>query len=74
MAAMPGVVEVHGRGLLLGATLEVPATAVVDSCREQGLLVLSAGPDVLRLTPSLVITEDDANEALAVLADVLRSA
>src|SRR5439155_1075822 len=55
LAALPGVLEVRGRGLLLGATLDRPVAPVVDSCRDRGLLVLSAGPDVLRLTPPLVV-------------------
>jgi predicted acetylornithine/succinylornithine family transaminase len=71
LAALPSVVEVRGKGLLLGARLERPAGEVVDACRERGLLVLSAGPDVLRLTPPLVIGEADVEEALAVIADVL---
>jgi predicted acetylornithine/succinylornithine family transaminase len=71
LAAMPSVVEVRGRGLLLGARLERPAGDVVEGCRERGLLVLSAGPDVLRLTPPLVIGEAEVEEALAVIGEVL---
>ena len=36
--------SVRGRGLLVGAVLDRPVGPVVDACREQGLLVLSAGP------------------------------
>jgi 4-aminobutyrate aminotransferase-like enzyme len=43
----------------------------VDACRERGLLVLSAGPDVLRLTPPLTIGRDEVDEALGVLSEVL---
>ena len=71
LAALPGVLEVRGRGLLLGATLDRPVAPVVDSCRERGLLVLSAGPDVLRLTPPLVVGPAEVEEALAVIGDVL---
>jgi acetylornithine/N-succinyldiaminopimelate aminotransferase len=73
LAALPGVVEVRGRGLLLGATLDRPVAAVVDSCRERGLLVLSAGPDVLRLTPPLVLGSAEVQEALGVLRVVLEA-
>jgi acetylornithine/N-succinyldiaminopimelate aminotransferase len=68
LATLPGVVEVRGRGLLLGAKLDRPVAPVVDRCRELGLLVLSAGPDVLRLTPPLVIRAEEVEEALAILA------
>ena len=45
---------------------------VVDECRARGLLVLTAGPDVLRLLPPLVVTEAEVDEALGVLSEVLR--
>jgi acetylornithine aminotransferase len=71
LGGLPGVLEVRGRGLLLGATLDRPVAPVVDSCRERGLIALSAGPDVLRLTPPLVVGVAEVDEALAVLAGVL---
>jgi acetylornithine/N-succinyldiaminopimelate aminotransferase len=68
---LPGVAEVRGRGLLLGAALDRPAAEVVDACRERGLLVGSAGERVLRLTPPLTIGAAEVDRALAVLAEVL---
>jgi predicted acetylornithine/succinylornithine family transaminase len=73
LAAMPSVVEVRGKGLLLGARVERPAGEVVDACRERGLLVLSAGEDILRLTPPLVIGEHEVAEALGVIGNTLAS-
>jgi acetylornithine/N-succinyldiaminopimelate aminotransferase len=73
LASLSGVVEVRGRGLLLGVELDRPASAVVDACRERGLLVLSAGESTLRLTPPLVITTDDVARALATLAAALEA-
>ncbi len=67
LAALPGAAEVRGRGLLLGVRFERPVGALVDACRARGLLVLSAGPDVLRLLPPLNVTAADVAEALAVL-------
>ena len=71
LAEQPGVLEVRGRGLLLGVTLDRPVAPVVDSCRERGLLVLSAGPDVLRLTPPLVVGPAEVEEALGVIGEAL---
>jgi acetylornithine/N-succinyldiaminopimelate aminotransferase len=71
LAVLPAVQEVRGRGLLLGATLDRQVGPVVDACRERGLLVLSAGPDVLRLTPPLVVGPSEVTEALATLTEVL---
>jgi predicted acetylornithine/succinylornithine family transaminase len=71
LSALPAVRSVRGRGLLIGAELDRPVGPVVDACREQGLLVLSAGPDVLRLTPPLVVAEAQVAKALAILEGVL---
>ena len=71
LATLPGVRDVRGRGLLLAAVLDRDAGEVVDSCRERGLLVLTAGPDVLRLLPPLTVAETEVDQALRLLADVL---
>jgi acetylornithine/N-succinyldiaminopimelate aminotransferase len=68
---LSGVTEVRGRGLLIGADVDRPAADVVDVCRERGLLVCSAGEQVLRLTPPLTIGAADVEQALAVLGEVL---
>jgi len=68
---LPGVREVRGRGLLAGAVLDRPAAPVVDACRDRGLLVLTAGADVLRLLPPLVVAEAEVEEALAIIGAAL---
>jgi acetylornithine/N-succinyldiaminopimelate aminotransferase len=73
LAAVPGVEDVRGRGLLVGATLDRPAGDVVDECRSRGLLVCSAGHDVLRLTPPLTISFDELEQGLELLEEVLRA-
>ena len=71
LAALPGVLEVRGRGLLLGAVVDRPASDIVVACRERGLLVLTAGDDVVRLAPPLTIDEADVASALAILGSAL---
>ena len=68
---LPGVDEVRGRGLLLGAVLDRPAGEVVDACRASGLLTVTAGPDVLRFLPPLVVTAEEIDEALAIVREVM---
>ena len=72
VGALPGVVEVRGRGLMLGAELDRPAGPVVAACLEAGLLVGTAGEKVLRLTPPLTITGDELGAGLSLLEEVLR--
>ncbi len=66
------VVEVRGRGLLLGAELDRDAGPVVDAAREQGVLVGTAGGRTLRLTPPLVISNEEVAIGLDVLQEVLQ--
>ncbi len=73
LEALAGVRSVRGRGLLVGAELDRPVGPVVDACREEGLLVLSAGPDVLRLTPPLIVSADEVAQALLIVEGVLAS-
>jgi acetylornithine/N-succinyldiaminopimelate aminotransferase len=71
LVSLPGVLAVRGRGLLLGAVVDAAATDVVEACRERGLLVLTAGDDVVRLAPPLTIGTDEVAEALSILAAAL---
>jgi acetylornithine/succinyldiaminopimelate/putrescine aminotransferase len=66
------VEEVRGRGLLLGAVTATPAGDLVTAAREQGLLVLTAGDDVLRLAPPLTVTAGEVESALATLDRIFR--
>src|SRR5581483_7660942 len=66
---VPGVSDVRGRGLLIGAQLDRDARPVAAACLEAGLLVTSAGDRVLRLTPPLVVTDDEIGQALAILEE-----
>ena len=67
----PVVREVRGRGLLIGVDLSQAAGPLVDACREAGLLVLSAGDKVLRLTPPLIVGEPECDRALEIIDRVL---
>ncbi len=66
-----GVTETRGLGLLLAADVDRPAAEAMAACLERGLLVGSAGPSTLRITPPLTISADEANQALSILEEVL---
>lgn len=59
--------EVRGSGLLLGLASTIEVMPIINACRENGLLVLGAGPNVLRLLPALNITAVEVTEALELL-------
>jgi acetylornithine aminotransferase/acetylornithine/N-succinyldiaminopimelate aminotransferase len=67
----PGIVEVRGRGLMIGVELEQPAKPVVKEMMKRGILIGSAGAQVLRLLPPLTIDESDWLGALETLQEVL---
>jgi predicted acetylornithine/succinylornithine family transaminase len=73
-ARFPVIQDVRGQGLLLGAGLSIEAAPIVTAAREQGLMILMAGPRVLRFLPPLNVSESEVNEALALLATVLENA
>ncbi len=64
LASIPGVVQVRGRGLLLGAVLDSPRAAEVNrAALSNGLLVNNVTEDTVRFAPPLVITKDEIEEA-----------
>ncbi len=69
--------QVRGKGLLLGAVLadawRGQARQIQEAAQREGLLVLQAGPDVMRIAPSLVISEADIAEAMQRLRTALAS-
>lgn len=73
LARMPGVAGVRGLGLLLGVELaERDAREVTAELLARGLVVNAVTPTALRLAPSLLIADDEIDEALGHLAEVLR--
>ncbi len=57
------IAEVRGAGLMMGLKLHVPNGDLVRAAEEQGLLVIAAGDNVVRLLPPLVIDDGDVSDA-----------
>ncbi len=73
LVLLPGVANVRGLGLLLGAELESDRSApdVVARCLQAGLVINAVTPTTLRFAPSLLVSDDEIDEALAVVGQVL---
>jgi len=69
---LPAVGEVRGLGLMIGVSLScaVPRD-IADRCTENGLLILTAGSDALRLLPPLIITYEEIDAGLSILKNIL---
>jgi len=65
------IAQVRGRGLMWGIELTEPAAPYVAQARERHLLVVTAGPTVLRLVPPLVISDQELERGVAILEEAL---
>jgi predicted acetylornithine/succinylornithine family transaminase len=72
LSALPGVVSVRGFGLLVAVELEGKrAAAVAAGALDAGLVVNPVTASALRLAPSLLVSEEEIDEAVAILGKVL---
>lgn len=58
------VTEIRGHGLMLGVVLDREAAGVIPAARKQGLLIITAGENVIRFYPPLNVTEKDLLEGV----------
>ncbi|MDX8364466.1 acetylornithine transaminase [Cytobacillus sp. IB215665] len=63
--------EIRGEGLMIGIACNINVTDIISKVREEGLLVLPAGPHVIRLLPPLTVTYDELNYAINIISKVL---
>jgi predicted acetylornithine/succinylornithine family transaminase len=65
------IVAVRGTGMIWGIQLSTPAAPVVAAALEAGLLLVSAGPDVVRIVPPLTTSDAELIHGLSILEGVL---
>lgn len=73
LGGRPGVVDVRGRGLLLAVELGVDARAVAAQLLADGVVVNAVTPTALRLAPSLLISDDEVDEAIAAVRSAIEA-
>lgn len=69
-----GIKERRGKGLMQGLVLEKPVQDVIKKAMEFGLIVISAGGNVLRMVPPLIITKEQVDEMADILCRALKEA
>ncbi|MDQ6753378.1 MAG: acetylornithine transaminase [Actinomycetota bacterium] len=75
LAAVPGVTEVRGHGLLIGFDLEQDVAAeVVRLALDAGFIINAPRPSTIRLAPPLILTEEQADKFLAALPGLISTA
>ena len=70
-AANPHIVDHRGIGLMQGLEFDGPAAGIVKAALEEGLVLISAGTNVIRFVPPLVISREDVDEMAEILSRVL---
>jgi acetylornithine aminotransferase len=73
IALIPGVSEVRGAGLLIGATLEQPvAKLVTKRCQELGLLINAPSESIIRIAPALNISMKQCEKFIAIFSQAVK--
>ena len=65
------ITDVRGKGLLLGMEVACGNGEVVKKAMEKGLVLLTAGSDVVRFAPPLIIKKEQIDDGIAILDEVL---
>ncbi|HLQ96025.1 MAG TPA: aminotransferase class III-fold pyridoxal phosphate-dependent enzyme, partial [Pseudogracilibacillus sp.] len=67
------VTNIKGKGLMIGIECAAEVTALVPELMKQGLLVLNAGPYVIRLLPPLTVSKQEIDTAVELISEVLKA-
>ena len=70
-ASRSDVLEVRGAGLMIGMEMKVETRPIAAKCLEAGLIVNSAGNNVLRFLPPLIVTDEEIDRGLSILAKAM---
>ena len=71
LAETPGVVDIRGRGLMIGIELERPCGELVGRALDAGLLINVTAERVIRLLPPLILSADEAEQLVATLGALI---
>jgi len=67
----PLIVDIRGRGLMWGIELKIKVRDILEELIEKGVVALSAGENVLRLLPPLIIEKEEIDYGLSKIREVL---
>ena len=66
----PKVSAVRGLGMMIGIETSVSLSRLVETARQKGLIILTAGENVIRLLPPLTISREEIQQGIAILKEV----
>lgn len=65
--------SIRGKGLLIGIECAEPVGELVLEGQRRGLLFVTAGPNVIRLLPNLLVTREEIDQAVSILTDIIHA-
>lgn len=65
------IVDVRGKGLMIGMEINGDGTSIVNACMERGILINCTAGNVLRFTPPLIVEQKDIDRLIDVLEEVI---
>ena len=72
LSGIAGVVNIRGRGLMLGIELAVPCGELLKQAADEGLLISVTADSVIRLVPPLIMTTAEADQVVAILVPLVK--
>ena len=72
LEGVAGIVEIRGAGLMIGIELDRPCGVILQRAAEAGLMLSVTADSVIRLVPPLILTADEADQIVAILAPLIR--
>ena len=69
----PHIIDVRGRGLMMGMEFDCPVAPVINKALEEGLVLINAGSNIIRFIPPLIVTGEDIDKMATILRNAIRS-
>ena len=66
----PKISAVRGLGMMIGIETSASLSKIVEAARQKGLIILTAGENVIRLLPPLTINREEIQQGIAILKEV----
>ncbi len=66
----PKISAVRGLGMMIGIETSASLSRLVEAARQKGLIILTAGENVIRLLPPLTISKEEIQQGIAILKEV----
>lgn len=71
LAGNPKVVQIRGKGLMIGIELNAPCAELVDKGRDKGILINVTAGNTIRLLPTFILSDAEAKEMVATVVELI---